>query len=184
MRLKSGLLTCRQKLKLRKTDGNLRRTYWNNHMPKDKRWVGINTSCFASPCYASVSTKVHTNCFEHGVNTRRNIFQVILVIVLQLAAKVVETLSVTKAIWSKLWIPPPPSMLFGYRNNVENFSLQHWTGEGGWRGKFMAVLSVKQLFFRRDCVFLQSVSTILQLIVALLTVCMKSWAFAASQVNT
>ena len=30
----------------------------------------------------------------------------------------------------------------------------------------MAFLSVKELFFRRECVFLQSVSTILQLIVA------------------
>ena len=30
----------------------------------------------------------------------------------------------------------------------------------------MAVLPVKELFFRRECVFLQSVSTILQLIVA------------------
>ena len=29
----------------------------------------------------------------------------------------------------------------------------------------MAVLSVKELFFRRECVFLQSVSTILQVIV-------------------
>ena len=34
----------------------------------------------------------------------------------------------------------------------------------------MAVMSVKELFFlRRECVFLQSVSTILQLIVAMFT---------------
>ena len=73
--------------------------------------------------------------------------------------KVVETLLVTRATLSChlfLALPPPPPphvlwMLFSYQNHVQNIGLQHWTGEEGWREKFMAV------FVRQGVIFSERV---------------------------
>ena len=74
----------------------------------------------------------------------------------QLAAKVVETLSVTRAISDETlnyqhFLPSPsPSQYCWLPEPCPKAWFTTLNGGRGWRGKFMAVLSVKELFFRRE----------------------------------